>query len=307
MRNLIFIIFIIIMSFFGLKAFSQTFEKSTYRTVDIKDELVYKPYYLEISYNMTTNIIFPNIIKSVDRGSKDVLAQRAEGVENVLRIKADKENFENTNLTVITADGKIYSFLLHYNENPHQLTINLNLEGLTFVGSRYNLSNSITQISKNSYVIFEDVKVPETELRLSCFNISKKSRFIKKIGERQNGILFANYGIYIRDNVIYFQLLIKNKTRINYDIDFIKFYIRDKVLVKKTAIQDVEAPVLFEDNPNKVVLGKTKVVKVFALPKFTIPDDKNLVIELYEKNGGRHSRLTIPNSVIIQARFVENI
>ncbi len=301
------LIFMVIMSFFGLKVFSQTFEQLVYKTLSIRDNMVYKPYYLEISYNMTTNIIFPDAIKSVDRGSSEVLAQKADGVNNVLRIKADKENFQNTNLTVITADGKIYSFLLHYNENPYQLTINLNLEGLTFAGSRYSLSNSIIQVSKNSYVIFEDVKVPETELRLSSFNIAKKKRFIKKIGERQNGVLFANYGIYIKDNVIYFQLFIKNKTRINYDIDFIKFYIKDKILVKKTAIQDIEVPILFEDNFNNVVFGKTKMVKVFALQKFTIPDDKNLVIELYEKNGGRHSKLIIPNSVIIQARPIENI
>lgn len=46
-------------------------------------------------------------LKSVDRGSKDVLAQKAKGVESILQVKAAKTNFDETNLTVINADGKL--------------------------------------------------------------------------------------------------------------------------------------------------------------------------------------------------------
>ena len=34
-------------------------------------------------------------------------------------------------------------------------------------------------------------------------------------------------------------------------------------------------------------IWKSTVRTVYALPKFTIPDDKLLLVELYEKNGGR--------------------
>ena len=36
------------------------------------------------------------------------------------------------------------------------------------------------------------------------------------------------------------------------------------------------------------IAGRSTVRMVCALPKFTIPDDKLLMVELYEKNGGRH-------------------
>ena len=36
------------------------------------------------------------------------------------------------------------------------------------------------------------------------------------------------------------------------------------------------------------VEGKKDERTVFALPKFTIPDDKKLVVEMYGKQGGRH-------------------
>ena len=63
------------------------------------------PYRIEIGYVKTSNLIFPSAIKSVDRGSSWVLAQKAPGVENILQIKAAQPNFKETNVTVVTADG----------------------------------------------------------------------------------------------------------------------------------------------------------------------------------------------------------
>src|SRR5258708_37621952 len=63
---------------------------------------------VEITYNKTSSLIFPTIIKSVDRGSRDVIVQKAKGVGNVLQLKAGKENFPETNLTVITSDGTLH-------------------------------------------------------------------------------------------------------------------------------------------------------------------------------------------------------
>lgn len=271
-------------------------------TVQLDPNTVLRPYEIQIAYNKTTTIIFPNSIKSVDRGSADVLAQRAEGVENVLHIKADREDFEQTNLSVITSDGKFYSFLLDYNKNPTTLSINLNLEGLKATGGRVNFNGTTSQADQNSYIVFEDVKVSDASLKATGASIAKQKRFIKNIGEDQNQIHFALEGIYIKENVIYYQLIIKNKSNINYDIDFIKFYIRDKKLVKRTASQDIEVPFIYEYNPESTVKGKTEIQKVFALQKFTIPDDKDLYIELYEKNGGRQSKLKIGNDLIVAAR-----
>lgn len=77
-----------------------------------------EPYRLEVSYSKTTNIVFPHAIISVDRGSKEILAQKAKGVENILQVKAAKENFTETNMSVVTADGRLNSFLLKYANEP---------------------------------------------------------------------------------------------------------------------------------------------------------------------------------------------
>jgi hypothetical protein len=93
------------------------------KMVEVLKTTIIEPYHLTITWNKTTNLLFPYGIRSVDRGSPDVLAQKAKGTENILLVKASKENFAETNLSVITSDGKLYSFILRYSNNPSLLNI----------------------------------------------------------------------------------------------------------------------------------------------------------------------------------------
>ena len=69
------------------------------------------PYALEVTFYKTVHIIFPATIKYVDLGSADIIAGKADGSENVLRVKAALRDFSReTNLAVITEDGSYYTF-----------------------------------------------------------------------------------------------------------------------------------------------------------------------------------------------------
>ena len=59
-------------------------------------------YQLEVTYDKTTNLVFPSAIISVDKGSEDILVQKATGVENILRVKAGVKDFAETNLSYCT-------------------------------------------------------------------------------------------------------------------------------------------------------------------------------------------------------------
>jgi uncharacterized protein DUF4138 len=89
-----------------------------------------EPYPLQIGFNKTTNLLFPYAVKSVDRGSKEILVQKNKGNENVLLVKANKENFVATNLSVITSDGKLYSFLVSYASEPPLLNISFDADSV---------------------------------------------------------------------------------------------------------------------------------------------------------------------------------
>ena len=56
-----------------------------------------------------------------------------------------------------------------------------------------------------------------------------------------------------------------------------------------------------------VIGGKSTVRTVYTVPQFTIPDDKILVIELVEKNGGRHQTIRVENSDIVAAKVINEL
>ena len=67
------------------------------------------PHGLEVTYEKTVHIIFPAPVKYVDLGNTNLVAGKADGAENVLRVKAAVRNFtEETNMSVITEDGDFF-------------------------------------------------------------------------------------------------------------------------------------------------------------------------------------------------------
>jgi conjugative transposon TraN protein len=106
---------------------------------------------------------------------------------------------------------------------------------------------------------------------------------------------------------MYFHTQIKNASNVPFDIDFIRWKIVDKKVAKRTAIQEtVIYPVRAYHNVTQV-LGKRSERSVFAMDKFTIPDGKQLVVELFEKNGGRHQTFVIENSDLIRAEVINEL
>jgi len=95
---------------------------------------------LAIAVGKTTNLIFPFGIKSVDRGSRDVLVQKAKGLETILQVKAATACFEATNLTVITTDGKLYSYSVSYDESTTQLNLDYTKGNSITIPSAFNES-----------------------------------------------------------------------------------------------------------------------------------------------------------------------
>lgn len=73
-----------------------------------------------------THIIFPSAIRYVDLGAADLLAAKADGTENVLRVKAALRDFSReSNLAVITEDGAYYTFNVWYADEPVKFSIEM--------------------------------------------------------------------------------------------------------------------------------------------------------------------------------------
>ncbi|MBQ0081506.1 MAG: DUF4138 domain-containing protein [Alistipes sp.] len=82
---------------------------------------------LEVAFDKTLHLIFCERIVYVDLGSQEIIAGKAPGVENILRVKSQRENPSlDTTLSVVTQSGTFYCFRCIYNANPKSLSIHLN-------------------------------------------------------------------------------------------------------------------------------------------------------------------------------------
>ncbi|WP_294958548.1 conjugative transposon protein TraN [uncultured Flavobacterium sp.] len=233
---------------------------------------------LQIGYSKTTSIVFPYALKSADIGSTDVLVQKAKGVENILLVKAARQHFLQTNLTVVTSDGRLYVFILNYSEECPDL----NIKAENAVAASKDILFSVDN---------ENQKKIEQAAALA---LSKKKK-LSGMKRSKFQISLEVSGIFINQDILYFRIVFENKSKINYDIDQLRFFIRDQRKSKRTASQEIEIQPLYATSASEVIPDKSQVVKVYALEKFTIPEKKYLTIQIIEKNSGRNLDLDIKN------------
>jgi hypothetical protein len=73
---------------------------------------------------------------------------------------------------------------------------------------------------------------------------------------------------------------------------------------QKPAVQQLEQQPLFSFNRPEEVAALSSCDFTVALPKFTIPDKKVLIIEIQERNGGRHFYYKLKNKQLINAEIL---
>lgn len=260
------------------------------------------PYGVQVTFAKTVHIIFPSTVKYVDLGSPHIIAGKADGAENIIRVKAATEGFPGeTNFSVICEDGSFYSFNAKYTKEPEML----NIEMKDFLEN-----GSITDYSHTRMNIYFRELGNESPLlvKLIMQSIHKNNdREIRHLGCKRFGVQFLVKGIYVHNGMFYFHTQVKNSSNVPFDTDFIKFKIVDKKVAKHTAIQESVLYPVRSFNEVITISGKATVRTVYTLPKFTIPDDKILVIELVEKNGARHQNIRIESSDIVNAKVINEL
>lgn len=214
--------------------------------------------------------MFPFAIKHVDRGAPSVLAQQVKEVPNLLLVKASTKDFEETNLSVATEDGSLYTFMICYDKSPATWFFKLPVQ------SKGSLESYAGAILDNP-------------------------KMAKGIQDRKWAMRLKVKGIYVKDDVLFFQLHLENVSPIDYDVELLRFFIADRTKSKRTAVQELDLRPLYTAGNMRTVKAATSAVTVIALEKFTIPDAKYFGIQVKEKGGGRHLFVKVGNRKLMQA------
>ena len=236
---------------------------------------------LPITTGKTTTLVFPAPIRHVDRGRAEVLVQQVRESRNLLMVKAAVAGFPETNLSVVTGDGQLYSFLVRYDSLPQKLVYQLGAE-----------------------VTFENQPLNDRALAAYRLMLLDNGRQLRGIQDREAGLEWQLNGIYSQGAVLFLHLALFNHSAIDFDLHFLKLYLRDAAHRRRTARQERElTPLASPDLPRKVAAGCSTAM-VLALPRFVLPARQYLALEAGEKGGGRLLQLKVRGAHLLRARVL---
>lgn len=260
------------------------------------------PRTIEVGFTKTVHILFPAPVTYIDIGSMAIIAGKADGAENVVRVKAAVRDFaEETNLTVITEDGGFYTFDARYAENPSTSTIEI---AAAETPATQPASASETTRADEGRVLLREVgrERPATVKRVLSDIYRQNRADVKGIHTRKYGVEVEVRGIYVHNDVIYLHVQIANNTNISFEVDYRRFVVADRKAAKRTAQQQRTIEPLRVCNDPSIVRGHQRQRIVFALPKLTLEEDKILLLEITEKDGARHQCLEISSKELLGAK-----
>lgn len=285
-----------------------------------------------------SNHILGNTLEYIvyENEKKDVISRKLVK----LGYNINGRGVSKTNLSVVTEDGLLYEFILNYTESiptlVHRLTktdASVNLAGDTpATGSASEPTGEDTEKPTAEIVrapasaptettntkVFDRDKLErldpativtdelytsdkEAYIYLQCKNSLDRKQGIARTFAKAYNVTLRLRAIHFDKDELYLYLALENGGAQAYDVDFIKFAI---ATVKKGKRSDQEPPHIppYIYNAPKRVEGVMNHDFVVVFDKFPLSRNKQLWVEIREKNGERNTILKIDHQLINNPR-----
>ena len=242
---------------------------------------------------MNVALIFPEPIRQGITGSEDfVFTYNREKEQHLGLLQAISG--EVSNLLVISTTGSIFSYIVKYSEELEKLNY--------FIAETGKIGNEIPDLSEKlieDQVLFSDSKA-EKELSdkdtyyqdFSSHLLRSKQR-IGKLRKRKDGVELKVQNIVFHNSELYFVLEINNNSPIDYEPAFLNISVETRKQGRKKSIQKLSVSPVYKYLVPEIIPQKKSSRFVYVLPKFSIAEDKIVVIDLKEQQGERDIKLKI--------------
>ncbi|WP_157543798.1 DUF4138 domain-containing protein [Mucilaginibacter paludis] len=225
-----------------------------------------------ISRDKTTALFFKSAVRIIGNVPSDFnVVQKENGL---ITLKAEKADFTPVKINVQdVSTTKVYHIPVQYS---------------------YGRAGRSIEIGEKAPVVTGVVKAPETNDALIGDQLAAGKRSDVVDHEKTGGIKAWVSKISLAGNKVFFRLDVRNKSNLPYDVDFIRFYIRDLKTVARMATHEQEiVPVYASLHKKTTLVRKQEMAKVFAFHRFSLAEDQALNVEIYERHGNRHLYLQI--------------
>lgn len=246
--------------------------------------------------------IYANDQKNVALFFPEPIRQGITGTENfVFTYNREKQQYfgllqakpgKDSNLLVINQYGSIFSYIVRYKKQLDKL--NYFIPKSKSIGNEKPIVADSAKVDKPKAAIDNRTYYYQ---KFCSYLIDRKQR-IGRIKKRNEGIVLSIENIVFDKEELYFVIQIENKSSLDYDLNFLKLSLQTRQKGKKKSLQTLLKEPVFKYNvPSKIEKNKT-VRLIYVMPKFSIGNDRRVILELNEKNGERDIVLKVSHRYI---------
>ncbi|GAL65135.1 conjugative transposon protein TraN [Algibacter lectus] len=97
---------------------------------------------------------------------------------------------------------------------------------------------------------------------------------------------------------LYFVIQIRNNSTLDYDLDFLNLSVETRQKGKRKSLQRLYKEPIFKHHlSSKIVVNET-VRLIYVMPKFSLSNDRRVILELNEKDGERNIEMKVSHKYI---------
>ena len=220
-------------------------------------------------------LFFPNPIRQGITGADHFVFTYNREKEQYFGLLQAKPGGES-NLLTVTKNGQVYSYILKYKEQLPRLNY--------FITSEESIGSERPVIIKQEPIVQPLDKIDYFK---KFSNHLLKSNYIPIVTKRKRGVKLQLQKMVYNASEVYLVLEIKNKSEIDFEMDYLNVYRVNGNKKRKASYQKLlmKADYTYE-MPNTVKVGKSCRF-VYVLPKFVLGHNEKLVVDLRELKGSR--------------------
>ncbi|MBU2998120.1 conjugative transposon protein TraN [Cellulophaga baltica] len=246
--------------------------------------------------------IYANDTKNVALFFPEPIRQGITGSDNfVFTYNREKEQYfgllqatpgRESNLLVINRNGLVFSYIIRYKKQLSKL--NYFIPVSTSIGNEKPIVIDSIQAKSSEKSIANRMRY----YRKFCSYLLNSNQRIGSIKKRSQDIVLRVENIVFDKEELYFVIQVKNNSTLDYDLNFLNLSIETRQKGKKKSLQRLDQkPIYKHQLPSKIAEGEMMRF-VYVLPKFSLANDRRVLLEVNEKDGERNIILKISHSFI---------
>lgn len=186
----------------------------------------------------------------------------------------------DSNLLTITDDGRVYAYVLKYQEQVTKLNYFLNQENS--IGNETPLDIK-PHINKDS--LTDKLKKEATYKRYCKYLLGLKHEAIAV--KRTQGMVLKLLKVAYYQDETFLVLEVKNKSGIDFEVDDLRVSVVQRTKKRRASMQSLEREVIYDWGVPKIVKYGRSERFVLVMPKITLDVSKKFEIKLKEGCQGR--------------------